>query len=376
MPSIDDPGMRAPESNRVGPDYWISEYERACTYLEGVRKGEVWEFGRSAGNRPLLAVAYGKKEPIAGRTSESFSAAGWGGWSTFLGSQPRQKQVFCFVGNIHGIETEGTVAALNLIHLLETGADLRGRRWDRLLEEAQKMRLVFVLHANPDGRVRVRTNNNRALAPELYAQLIFGVWKTGETIQYGDSKRYFPMPLEDVSWLGAYFNDGGVNLVHDNFLLPTAQPESHALAALYHAETPDCVILSHTNAGSLVMGPSPFLPAAVQHQQSKIGVLVGMRLRREGSTRYRIPECGPGEILPPTFHHEHVPYFVCGAVPLLVEYPSGYPPVCETLDQILDIGLTVFEEVFTFGNAYRFRPRSTLTDRAPNPFTGKPLVEG
>src|SRR5262249_15118809 len=155
-----------------------------------------------------------------------------------------------------------------------TGTDLRGRRWDRLLEEAQRMRLVFVLHANPDGRVRVKTNNNRDLPPEIHALLTFGRWKTGETIQYGETKRFFPMPLEKIGWLGGYFNDAGVNLVHDNFLLPTAQPESHALAALYHAETPDCVLLSHTNAGSLLMGPSPFLPAAVQHQQSKIGVLV------------------------------------------------------------------------------------------------------
>jgi hypothetical protein len=54
-----DPNALLPEGNLTGPDFWIPDYEGALRFAEGLKKAEVWEFGRSAGNRPLVAIAYG-----------------------------------------------------------------------------------------------------------------------------------------------------------------------------------------------------------------------------------------------------------------------------------------------------------------------------
>lgn len=89
--------MPAPEFYRNG----VEEVERV---LDGLKKADVSEIGRSAGGRPIYAVAYGEKEPIertanlssalAGRKPEAFSGEG------------RQKQVALIVSAVHGAETE------------------------------------------------------------------------------------------------------------------------------------------------------------------------------------------------------------------------------------------------------------------------------
>lgn len=370
--TADEIRAAVPEENRDGPNFWLSEFGRCCEYLKGLKKAQVWGIGQSAGGRPLIAAAYGEKEGPVRATSTSFSAAGWGGFETFFGEQERKNQVFSFIGNIHGAETEGSVAALNLLNLLEHGVDLRGREHPRLLDEAKKMRIVIVLHANPDGAARNPLNNIRRMNQSLLNHLTFGTWTNGEPLIYADSKRYFPIPLGDVKRIGSYFNDQGVNLVLDNFFCSTAQPESRALADLYLSERPDCVVQGHSNAGQLALTPSPYLPPGVQHRQSHLGAALGMRFYKEGKFRNRISATGPGEWLPPSFTSELVPYFVCGAVPLLIEFPYGQREE-ETLDVLLDYGLGIFEELLIFGNKYGFRPGPPSSDYAINPFTGKPL---
>ena len=55
---------------------------------------------------------------------------------------------------VHGAEMEGIAATLNLVSVMETGADLKGQEWPGL-EAAGEMRLIIVPCLNPDGRARV-----------------------------------------------------------------------------------------------------------------------------------------------------------------------------------------------------------------------------
>jgi len=43
-------------------------------------------------------------------------------------------------------------------------------------------------------------------------------------------------------------------------------------------------------------------------------------------------------------------------LPMLVEFPCGYQNLPDNLDEILDIGMYVLEEIVAFGADYRFRP--------------------
>jgi hypothetical protein len=109
------------------PDFWKATWEEVNEYLDTVERGQVWEIGRSQGGRPIRAVAYGEKEPIARRTTYS-SALAAGHPEDFYDPKQRQKPVLAIFAAIHAAEIEGTVACLNLAHLLETGTDLRGLR--------------------------------------------------------------------------------------------------------------------------------------------------------------------------------------------------------------------------------------------------------
>jgi hypothetical protein len=50
----------------------------------------------------------------------------------------------------------------------------------------------------------------------------------------------------DVGILGAYFNDDGVNLMHDDFFLPMAR-ETDAILRLARGEAPDVAVSLHSH---------------------------------------------------------------------------------------------------------------------------------
>ncbi|MBI3974501.1 MAG: hypothetical protein HY332_24750 [Chloroflexi bacterium] len=135
------------------PEFWISGYHEVCAFLDTLTRGCVWEIGRSYGGHAIRAVAYGDKEPIE-RTATYSSAIAAGHPASFFDRSRRAKPVLVILSSIHGAEIEGCVACINQMHVLETGADLRGRRWDDLREMVAATRLVLVPLAQPDGRIR------------------------------------------------------------------------------------------------------------------------------------------------------------------------------------------------------------------------------
>ncbi len=344
---------------RKAPRWWPStaeESERCLRSLPGVR---VFEMGRSAGGRPILAGALRKREDLPNRTSQSLASAISGGSSSaFYGEGERKRQSFVFVGNVHGLEFEGTVAALNMLSVVTTGKDLRGCEWPRLHRAGRKLRIVVIPHLNIDGRARVPWyRHSIGLNGDDLRRIFFGNWKNGDSLEWMKSKTVWPVPLEQVGSLGVYFNDNGVNLVYDTGLGSDPQPETKALLSFLREEMPDCVLLSHTDAGSLVQPPDAFIPERYRQRQAQIGALVGARCKYEGADVFRIPQdqrCYAGEVL----YQSDLVYHACGALPLMVEFPSNCGGRPSSFRRILDVGLYVLEEVLCFGVAYRFRPQA------------------
>ena len=70
---------------------------------------------------------------------------------------------------------------------------------------------------------------------------------------------------------------------------------------------------------------------------------------------FRIPQA-PKSYAGDQFYQTDAIYHACGVLPLLVEFPCGYQNFPDNHGDILDIGLTVLDEISAFGNRYRFRP--------------------
>ncbi len=337
------------------PDFWITGWDEVNAFLSGLRAGNVFEAGCSQGGRPLRAVAYGEKEPIE-RRSQMNSAILGGHLEDFFDPDQRRRPVMLIISTIHGAEVEGCAACLNLVNILEQGADLRGRQWEALRDLAAGMRLVLAPIAQPDGRIRSAVRHlNGATADEAtyYSQgqprdkNIKPSWEW--------FLRHTPVSPDLVEFLGGYFNDAGVNLDLDEFMSARLAPETAALLDLARAETPDCVMVLHTHGpGPWIAAPNAFVPQRCQYHQAQIRALVAERHRREGLRPAAPPVTGPGELdyfnLPTALYH------ASGALPLAFEFPHGLQRAPYTFDEILDIGLTMFEEVLRYVDACRYIP--------------------
>lgn len=346
------------------PDWWLNGFDEVNDFISNLKGVETVEIGRSAGGRPILAACWGEKEPLE-TTCDSLHSAFAGGAeklneaslfpSAFYGKNRRKKQVMVFQGALHGTELEGTVAAINFLNLLSKGEDLRGRRWDKLREEAQEYRIVVIPFANPDGRARMPIKHFVGASQEFGQTVTMGLWKDGSLIKYPAHKYFFPLPKDEVLMPGSYFNDNYVNLQYD-FCMPERQPETVALGKFYLDERPDVVIVSHSNAGSLVSPPEVYLPIPFQHQQSRIGAAVRSRLLHEGFQAGRLSPVQLPDMGTPNMSQCTSIYHVSGALAFVMEYPCGHPSIPMTQEQILDVGMLIFDELCHFGNRDGFRP--------------------
>src|SRR5690606_13828264 len=115
----------------------------------------------------------------------------------------------------------GIVGILNLINIIEKGEDLRGRRWDYINENWHRFRIILVPCINPDGRSRVPFDSMVGKTFETMRYYMQGTWKDGSLCGWPGCKKVHPIK-ESVEFLGAYFNDDGVNMLTDNVFSPMA----------------------------------------------------------------------------------------------------------------------------------------------------------
>jgi len=336
-----------PEADAETPDFWVVKLAEIDRHLECFEQWEIKEICRSPGGYSVWACTFGPKKDI--RRTANFSAAYHAGYPEAFWGADVQQQCFMYVAGVHGAEMEGPMAAVNFMHVIENGRDLRGREWPQMREAAEGMRLVVLPVLNPDGRARVAP---RSLVGGTVDDIRYwnqGRWKSGEDIGYPDCKRHQPLPLQDVEFPGGYPNGAGYNLMHDCTPGDIRTKEVQALLELALAEAPDCVLNSHSYQLS---------PGVIAYSS----VLDGYA-ERQRALSASIEAALDGRDLRPRDYFEQAGYnlvvalhLACGALAAVFEGPHGVQENPYTHDEILDCHLSAIEGALTFGAEEGFRP--------------------
>ena len=225
------------------PIYWHGSVDAVNEDIKKIKKGTVKELLPSAGGRPIYMIEYGKSN-LPPRKANLSSALGGKDFSSYADKSGADYVPTVYIaGCIHGGEFEGTVAIMNLISLLETGVDLAGNPNDALKSAAEKVHLILTPMCNPDGRSHIPFDN---FVGHTFYDLRYynqGIWKNGELCGWPECKRVHPIK-DHVAYLGGYFNDDGVNMMHDNFFGHNAN-ETQNVLDICSEYAPDVAVLCH-----------------------------------------------------------------------------------------------------------------------------------
>ncbi|MBO9609852.1 MAG: hypothetical protein J7639_28100 [Paenibacillaceae bacterium] len=332
------------------PDYWKSSLKHIDDVLSAASRGQVTRLGMSAGNRPIHSIGYGEKEDFRRRANYN-SACGAKDLSAYAQKDRHSRPVLLIVGGIHGGELEGIAAMLNLIHLLETGEDLRGERHDGITRLFGQFRLVVVPCMNPDGRARIPADTFVGMPLEQMRYHIQGTWKDGTLCGWPQCKAVHPIAPQ-VSHLGGYFNDDGINLMHDNFFAPMAA-ETKLLMELADSEAADATVLLHGGANTVNhILPLHYAPAYILELQNKfLDQLYDACLAKELKfwRLYSELAASPG-YPPPSFNLTSALHHLTGGLSMTYECNMSLDAPGERFSyaEMLDSHLVLFEQLMRF----------------------------
>ncbi|OQA84141.1 MAG: Zinc carboxypeptidase [Lentisphaerae bacterium ADurb.Bin242] len=235
------------------PEWWKVRLPEIKEQLKLVQKGRVETILRS---KEISAVYYNEKEYPPPKVRWP-TAAGSGNPDSFKTSGYEPQGVMIIAG-VHGAEPEGVAAVLNLLQLLETGKDLRGKERPFLLDLLNRYRLTLIPCCNPDGR-KLSPDHMKGVSPEEFHRISQGVWLDGSTIGWAKSKEFFPLPLDKVSFPGGYPNRDGYNIMHDCAPGKLYTGEAKAILALAEKCQPDLFLNLHSQEHeSILCRPGTF----------------------------------------------------------------------------------------------------------------------
>ncbi|MBN1508775.1 MAG: hypothetical protein JW955_18145 [Sedimentisphaerales bacterium] len=325
------------------PAFWVGDVKDLPQRFEHLKRGQTTVIAVTPGGRPIHLIAYGPKENVPHHANFN-SAIGAREPAAYMDKAARKRPVVFFVGPVHGHEVEGLTGLVNLIHIMETGEDLLGRNQEKLRQLGEQCRLLIVPVGNPDGIARFEP---RMLHGMDSGDLRFwgqGTWKDDTFCDWPACKRQHPMTGDNVGFLGCYFNDAGVNPMHDEFFAPMG-PEAPALLKIAQEEGPDLAVSLHSHESRPALLRPAYLPAEVQQDIQSLSrecyALMGQRGLPHDEPFAVSPEGGRR---PSSFNLTSALYHVSGAGPFTFECPHGLRGACQvTPEQILDIQLTLYE---------------------------------
>ncbi len=255
--------LRFPQSEYGGqaprPSWWRCRPEEIADVCLGVKKGRCEVIGQTAAGFPLFAVFYGEFNDGGPRQSTWAASSSSDAYECYYG-QP-EKQTIVWATGFHGAEPEGVVASLNMIQLLETGKDLRGRTYPQLLELLPQFRIIFLPCVNMDGRA-ISPDHLQGTDKVTFRKACQGEWPDGQPIEWRESKRYFPLPLDRVKHPGGYPNAEGFNIMHDATPGNIRTPEARAMLALIERYGADFFFNGHSCEGK----PFMIMPSEINYQ--------------------------------------------------------------------------------------------------------------
>lgn len=347
------------------PDFWITDLNDIDKFLQvTVKRGKVEEIGISAGGRPIKAICYGNPRQCDGTTTFSGSL-GFGNVKVFRGSD-HAKTVYLGMGGVHGSEYEGIIGIVNLISVIETGKDLRGREWPQIAEAVSRLdRLILIPVMNPDGRaripVRMESYQGTSKNADLQHQyLTTGANSDGSNIGWPQIKEFIPLDFGKTTFPGGYPNDNGVNIMHDDFF-GKKQPETQALFDLVAREKPDLILNMHTGAppdNYYMRMHRPFCEPFLKTTFDSLYYSVHKWLTNYGLQESKDieKEANPADVPVDPYNLDAALNLHCGALSVIVEAPcfsfSGTnragQPVVQSSEMILDAELVVHQGAMKF----------------------------
>lgn len=345
-----------PPNNTNLPDFFKSKLSDVDNELDNVKKGEVKAIAISPGGRPVYVVFYGKKEDFHSQADYNSAVAAQN--PKYYAQKDRDTMpVIYFIGPVHGQEVEGIVGLVNLIHIMETGNDYRGRDWSTLKNKLEQCRVIIIPCANPDGRHRCPYDSFVGLPTPIMTKYGQGTHKDGTSWGWPMAKSLHPMK-GDVGILGAYFNDDGINMMQDDFFDPMAS-ETKAILDLAKSEAPDMTVSLHSHEN-----PPRILQAAYEpwFMKERIDALIHqMNQRYKNSGLAYTNEdwlSGPSvedRKFPPkaSFNLISALHHVSGTMAFTFECPHGTLNGSETkpivsYEDILDVQLTLYDQMLDY----------------------------
>lgn len=326
---------------------WVSDYESILRLYDRAEKAQKQILCQTPGKRSVVCLSYGD----AGE-SKSFAnySSACGAMNPACYKSKRVKPTVILIAGVHGQETEGIAALYNLITLMETGFLPDGTEKNELLALAKRLRLVIVPIANPDGRARVEPDAIVGLTGKELRYWGQGTWQDGSLCGWPECKAVHPMRA--YGFLGGYFNDDGINIMHDNFFSPMAK-ETAALLKLADTEKPDCIYQLHGGSNSMNALLQPhYVPKEINQAIFEIAGIANEHGEKEGLpfSILPIPDVPSGKN-PPSFNLVSALHHVCGAVSACFESNEGLIDEggpCWNREQILRSHEILFEETFRY----------------------------
>lgn len=329
--------------NRQLPDFWIGDVKDLLQRFDHLKRGQMTVTAVTPGGRPVHLITFGDKENVAHQANFN-SAIGAQEPAAYMNKAARKKPVIFFIGPVHGHEVEGLTGLVNLIHIMETGEDLLGRKQDKLRQLGEQCRLLIVPAGNPDGTARFEPrmlHGMESIDLRFWGQ---GTWKDDTMCDWPACKRQHPMTGDNVGFLGCYFNNAGINPMHDEFFAPMG-PEAPAILKVAREEGPDLVVSLHSHESKPALLRPAYLPAEVQQDIQSLArecysLMAERNLPHEEPFKVS-PESGRN---PSPFNLTSALYHVSGAGSFTFECPHGIQGACQvTPEQILDIQLSLYE---------------------------------
>lgn len=325
------------------PDFWVGDLGKLASHLASVKRGAAKAICVTPGGRPVHLVSYGDKETVAHLANYN-SAIGAREPSAYMDKTARKKHVVFFVGPVHGHEVEALTGLVNLMQILETGRDLRGKDQTSLRQLGDRCRILIIPTGNPDGVARFEPRTLWGMTGQDLRFWGQGTWKDGTLCGWPQVKRQHPMAGDNVGFLGCYFDDAGVNPMHDEFFAPMG-PEAPAILKVAREEGPDLVVSLHSHESAPALLRPAYVPAEVQQDIRSLAEEYYALLDKRN-----LPHDSPFEVRaeggksPESFNLTSALHHICGAGSFTFECPHGLRDGCQVaFEQILDIQLTLYE---------------------------------
>jgi hypothetical protein len=338
------------------PDFYGSTLDQIDGEVGRVEKGSVDIIARSPGGYPVYTVYYGEREKIDSHANYN-SAVAARNPVYYAKKDSSTRPVVFFLGPVHGQEVEGIAGMLNLIRVAETGRDRRGKEWTSLKSKFDQCRIIIIPCGNPDGRKRCPYDSFVGLPVEIMTKYGQGTRTDGSSWGWPMAKSLHPMK-GNVGILGAYFNDNGINMMHDDWYAPMAY-EVRAILDIARSEVPDMTVSLHSHHHKPRVLPAHFVPWFMKLRIDSLTRQVNQRYADVGLPS--IPEdwfSSPGvedETFPPrtSFNLISALHHVSGTMAFTFECSHGTLMGDDTepmvsYEDILDIQLNLYDVMLDY----------------------------